>query len=75
MKLLSQPYLLTLDPASEMNILWILPEKVDAYVEFGDTEALGNCVEVQCYEIKGFRKPLEDGTYGERPEGHPEASV
>ena len=75
MKLLTQPYLLTLKPSTEMNIVWIQSEPTEAFVEFGSTEAMFNRSEVQCYEISGFRGPLADGTYGEKPQEHPEVSV
>ena len=45
MKLLTQPYLLSLKPAEEMHILWIQPEPTEGYIEYGYTEALGNRVE------------------------------
>jgi len=75
MKLLAQPYLLTLNPSFEMNIVWIQPQKTTAFVEFGCTEALGMRIEAQCHEIKGLRRPMADGTYGNDPNTHPEVSV
>ena len=75
MAFLTQPYLLTRNPSSEMNIVWILSEPTDAYVEFGSTKDLGNRIEANCYEISGFRLPLDDGTYGEDPDAHAIVSV
>lgn len=75
MKLLAQPYLLSLNPSAEMNILWVQPKQTEAFVEFGYTESLGNRAEVKCYEITGLRGPLADGTYGEIPDEHPAVPV
>lgn len=75
MKLLTQPYLLTLHPAEEMNIVWIQSAPSPAYVEYGRTDALGTRAEARCYEIRGFRGPGADGTYGDSPYTHPEVSV
>ncbi len=39
---LTEPYLLALAPASEMNVCWIVSERVSsAYVEYGPTPAYG----------------------------------
>lgn len=65
---LSEPYLLTLKPSSEMNILWIQSEKTDGYVLFGETELLCQKVKAERYELTGLRLPLEDNTYPEYPE-------
>ena len=75
MQFSTQPYLLTLTPDREMNILWLCSEKTEAFVECGYTEALGNREEVRCYEINGLRGPLPDGTYGDVPGDHPEVPV
>ena len=75
MLFLTQPYLLTLDPAHEMNIIWIQNTKTAGSVYFGATETPGNCVEAECYEITGLRAPLPDGSYGKTPEEHPPVSV
>lgn len=75
MNLLTQPYLLTMNPDTEMNILWIQSEKTDGFVEFGYDDVSENKIYAQCYEIKGLRKPKNDGTYSENPYEHPEVSV
>ena len=75
MQFSTQPYLLTLAPDREMNILWLQSERTEAFVEFGYTEALGSREAVQCYEIAGLRGPLPDGTYGDVPGDHPEVPV
>lgn len=75
MAFLSQPYLLSLYPATEMNIIWIQKDKTDGFVEFGTTDELGNTIKAQCYEIIGLRAPFEDGTYGKTPHEHEKISV
>lgn len=75
MMLLAQPYLLTRNPSSEMNIVWVLSEPTDGFVEFGSTKGLGKRIEAKRYEISGFRQPLDDGTYGEDPDAHTTVSV
>lgn len=75
MNFLSKPYLLTMNPANEMNIIWIQKEKISGVVEFGFTEELGQVISAECYEITGLRSPNEDGNYGSDPQEHKEISV
>lgn len=75
MKPLTEPYLLSLNPACEMNVLWIQREQAACFVEYGYTEQLGNRIDCQCYEVTGLRGPMEDGTYGTKPEAHPAVTV
>lgn len=72
---LSEPYLLTLHPSTEMNIVWIQSVKTEGSVEFGATEELGKTIKAQCYEIVGLRGPCEDGQYATAPEDCPPISV
>ncbi len=65
---LTEPYLLTLNPSSEMNVLWIQSEKSNGFIEWGFTDALGLKIEAQCFEVTGLRAPLDDGTYPEYSE-------
>lgn len=65
---LSEPYLLTLKPSKEMNVLWFQSEKTDGIVQWGFTDKLGSEITAQCFELTGLRAPLEDGTYPEYPE-------
>jgi hypothetical protein len=74
-KFLSEPYLLTLRPSTEMNIVWIQSCPADAFVEFGPTEELGRSLTAERYEITGLRGPLESGEYGEDPADHPPVPV
>lgn len=56
MKLLTEPYLLTLYPSSEMNIVWIISEEESCFVEYGSTSELGSRKEAVCHRIDGFKK-------------------
>lgn len=72
---LTEPYLVSLNPSTEMNVVWILKTPKDGFVEFGKDETLGKIIKATCYEIKGLRAPHADGTYGETPEGHEKVSA
>lgn len=72
---LTQPYLLSLHPATEMNVVWILSKPLDGMVEYGDTPELGKSLSAECYEIKGLRVPACDTGYGENPEDNVPISV
>ncbi len=75
MKMLTQPYLLTLSPDSSMDVIWIQSHPLEGTVEYGYTEALGNTVTAKSCEIKGLHGPREDGTFAPVPEGNPLVSV
>ena len=68
---LTEPYLLTLKPSSEMNVVWIQRERTDGRVEYGKTEMLGQCIHAKCYEITGLKLPLSGKEYAENPEDNP----
>ena len=74
MNFLTQPYLLSTDSSHEMHIVWIQKNKTRGFVEFGSTQSLGNTLEATCYEITGFRAPV-NGEYTKIPEDHPAVSV
>jgi len=74
-KFLSEPYLLTLHPSTEMDIVWIQSCPTPSFVEFGPTEELGCFAQAECYEISGLRGPMENGEYGEDPADHPPVPV
>lgn len=65
---LCEPYLLTLNPSSEMNIVWVQSVKSEGFVEFGSTEIPNKKIKAECYELTGLRNPLENNTYPEYPE-------
>ena len=75
MAFLCQPYLLSMNPENEMNVVWISKEKMQGFLEYGNDESLGNRIFAECYEITGLRAPKPDGTYGETPEEHEFVSV
>jgi hypothetical protein len=60
---LCEPYLLSLKPDSEMNIIWVQSTIADAFVEYGSDDSLGKKVKAECYELKGLRLPNDDGTF------------
>ncbi len=72
---LSEPYLLTLHPQTQMCVVWIQSVKAEGFVEFGMNENLGKRTEAECHEIRGLRAPLADGTYPDAPEECPLVSV
>lgn len=71
----TKPYLLTLNPDNEMNICWLTKESTEAFVEFGETEELGQTVEATEYEIEGMRTSQTPEGYAEVPEENPELEV
>jgi len=75
MKFLTEPYLLTMNPSGEMNILWIQDEKTDGFAEFGIDESLGKTIRAECYEVTGLRAPDKNGEYSEVIEENPKVSV
>jgi len=64
---LTQPYLLSLKPDSEMYILWIQKEKTVGRVEYGHDQMLGKWVEAAEYPLIGLYVPRGE-EYGETPE-------
>ena len=72
---LSEPYLLTTKPQSEMSILWISSECGEGYVEFGEEGSLCRQVNAERFELVGLHGPREDGTYGDKREDCPAVSV
>lgn len=52
----TEPYMVTLHPATEMNIIWLTKEICSGYVEYGATPALGRRVEAVSYRFEGLRK-------------------
>ena len=74
MNFLTQPYLLSVNPSTEMNILWIQKEKTDGKVEYGNTKTLGNFLDAECFEIKGLKVP-EGEEYREFPEDNLDVTI
>lgn len=71
----TEPYLLSLHPDSEMNVLWLTREPTEGYVEYGPTPALGSRVEAKLHEIKGFRTSATPEGYDPDPANNPELPV
>lgn len=71
----TKPYLLTLDPDSEMNICWLTKGDGQGSIEIGETEELGNTAYAQQYEINGVRTSASADGYDEVPENNPELDV
>ena len=72
---LSQPYLLSLHPDSEMHILWIQWEPYCGTVEYGPTPALGSSVTAHCRPLTGLRAPASAAGYSDVPEDNPEITL
>lgn len=72
----TEPYLLSLSPSSEMNVCWLLAEPGDeAWVEFGESDALGTTTPAALYEIKGLRTSAAPEGYDDDPAKNPELKV
>lgn len=71
----TDPYLLTLDPAHEMNVVWIQRSPVPGIVEFGSTHKLGKIIEAECRALKGLYVPRGNGGYGPFPEDNTPAAL
>lgn len=68
---LTQPYLLTLQPSTEMNIVWIQREPIEGLVEYGKTEKLEQSIPATCFKITGLRQPSSESGYAKNPEDNP----
>ncbi|AGK99743.1 purple acid phosphatase family protein [Desulfoscipio gibsoniae] len=71
----TKPYLLTLNPSNEMNVVWISKESGEGFVEFGLTEDLGTTVAATQYEIEGLRTSITPEGYDPDPAKNPELNV
>lgn len=71
----TKPYLVTLNPENEMNICWLTKDSAEAFVEFGETEELGQKAEAAEYELEGMRTSQTMEGYAEVPEDNPELEV
>lgn len=75
MKFLTEPYLLSLHPSTEMYICWIQWAPADGIVEYGTTKQLGSFLTAKCHEIRGFRAPASENGYAPEPEANPSISL
>ena len=71
----TEPYLLTLDPDSEMNICWLTYGNGNASIEIGETDALGQTITAQEYQIRGLRTSATMEGYDDEPLNNPELTV
>lgn len=67
--------MVTLEPSTEMNILWLTKEACEGYVEYGPTPALGNRAEATLYQIEGLRSSATPEGYDPTPENNLEIEV
>jgi hypothetical protein len=69
----TEPYLLTLAPAAEMNVCWISSEPASAWVEYGPTPAYGSRVDAVEHVLRGLkRSPAADRDYLADPDANPD---
>jgi hypothetical protein len=71
----TDPYLVSLNPATEMNVIWLTKEPCEGIVEYGTTPDMGNTVNTVRYEIKGIRKSATPEGYDPIPENNPDLPV
>lgn len=71
----TDPYMASLNPASEMNILWLVKEECKGYVEYGTTLSMGKRADAVLYKIDGFRTSATPAGYDAVPENNPELPV
>ena len=71
----TDPYMVTLNPSTEMNILWLTKNECEGYVEYGPTPALGNRADAALYQIEGLRTSATAEGYDPIPENNPEIPV
>ncbi|MGI6695515.1 MAG: fibronectin type III domain-containing protein [Christensenellales bacterium] len=71
----TEPYMVTLNPGSEMNIIWLTKELCEGSVEYGLTPVMGEVAAAKQYEIKGFRTSVTPEGYDPDPAKNPELPV
>ena len=71
----TEPYMVTLNPSSEMNILWLTKSPCEGYVEYGKTPALGQVATAEPFEIVGLRTSKNADGYDAVPENNPALPV
>jgi len=69
---LTQPYLLSLNPAHEMSVVWLQQERGECRVEYGSEDGFHQIVNCSEYRISGLRAPADpDRGYAPTPEENP----
>jgi hypothetical protein len=71
----TDPYMVTLNPSEEMNIIWLTKDACEGYVEYGLTPALGSRMDATLYQIEGLRTSATAEGYDPIPENNPEIPV
>lgn len=71
----TEPYLVTLHPSTEMNVIWLAKEMCEGYVEYGETPALGRVAQAVPYRFEGLRTSATPEGYDDEPENNPELEV
>ena len=70
---ITEPYLLTLKPSAEMNIVWIQREPAQGIVEYGfDSENLKYSIKADLFALAGIRMPASEAGYTKVPEDNPQ---
>ena len=68
---ITEPYLLSLRPSTEMNIVWIQRHPQQGIVEYGfEPDKLAYTLNAEVYELKGIRVPGSEEGYTDIPEDH-----
>lgn len=71
----TQPYLLSLHPDSEMHVCWIQRQPLAGAVEYGSSQQLGAVTEARCYALKGLRIPASAAGYTPILQENPEIAL
>ncbi|NMD38506.1 MAG: hypothetical protein GYA87_07500, partial [Christensenellaceae bacterium] len=71
----TEPYMVTLNPDNEMNIIWLTKEPCEGSVEYGLTPVMGEVATAEQFEIKGFRTSITPEGYDAEPTNNPELPV
>ncbi len=67
----TEPYLLTLSPASQMHILWIQRQAGPGILEYGSTPQLGQMLSTICLPLMGLQAPATPAGYDKDPDKNP----
>ena len=71
----TKPYLLTLNPGSEMNICWLTKDSSQGSVEYGETSSLRQKANAVQHEIKGIKTSATANGYDPDPAKNPDLKV
>lgn len=64
-------YMTSLNPSTQMNILWLVKGEYSGYVEYGPTPAMGQRVDALCFPFEGLRSSASVEGYDPVPENNP----